>query len=107
MQFQLKRPQAIRSWAVCVLMDRRGLEELEGDDAGSLKNWMRVLQTTFRELGMQVPQTLPAVHRASRDPGRYPTYEVIEPEIEAALDAAGAMPDVLFVIIPRKGAMLP
>ena len=100
-QFKMKIPVSIKTWGICVLMADR---ELRGDGPGSLQHWMQMLVTTFRELGIAVPAQPPTVHWCSRDPGRYPSYETIEPEIDAALAKHSAgLPDVLFVIIPRKG----
>ena len=64
----------------------------------------RRFEPIFKELGIQVPATPPLVHRCSRDLGRFPTYEAVEPEIEGMLAKFGNnLPNLIFCIIPRKG----
>ena len=99
----MKIPATIKTWGMCILMGDR---ELKGDQPGSLNHFNKVLMNCFRGVGMNIPSTPPVVYWCSRDPGRDPSYEKIEPEIAAALARFGnALPDLLFVVLPRRGVL--
>jgi hypothetical protein len=98
MQFKMLEPVRIKSWAVLVC---KADNDLGGNQMGSLTHFINAIVTGFTNMGMQMPQ-VPTVVKAD-DMGRYPDPGRFNQAVTHLLNKC--KPDVVFVIIPRKGAL--
>jgi hypothetical protein len=87
-----------------VLRDKR---DLEHDGPGSLKNFGQTLVKGFTAMGMRMPPQPDRIEWVG-DMGRYPEQGKLHHHVSSVLSMLrpkGKEPDVLFFIIPRRGAL--
>lgn len=102
-QFKLLAPVKIKSWAMLVLRDSR---DLEHTGPGSLKNFGSTIVKGFTAMGMQMPAEPDRVEWVG-DMGRYPEQGKLHHHVNSVINflrPKGKTPDVIFLIIPRRGA---
>jgi hypothetical protein len=97
------KPVSIEGWAVIVCMGDR---DLRGQGMGSLDNFIGAIITGFSSMAMGI--TRDPVVQWGADMGRYPDPATFSDSVTQMLKSASGMNkkiDVVFVIIPKKGAL--
>jgi hypothetical protein len=100
-QFKVLEPVTIKSWAIIPCMQDK---DLRGGGMGSLGNWIQNVVMNFRSLGITIPDE-PYVQWAS-DMGRNPDPQLFSDAVQQTLRQTGKEVDIIFVIKPRRGALL-
>jgi hypothetical protein len=101
-QFQMLKPVSISGWAIIVCMRDN---DLRGQGMGSLDNFIHAIIQGFSSMGMRIPND--PVVQWSADMGRYPDAATFSDSVTQMQKSASSMRkniEVVFVIIPKKGA---
>lgn len=98
-QFKMLEPVSIKTWGVLVC---KSDNDLNGRGMGSLDNFIKAVARGFGEMGIGI-QPDPIVIKAD-DMGRYPDAGRFTQAVTHLLKQARSQLDIVFVIIPRRGA---